>query len=203
VSSRTEGRVRGSERTPLTRDLLFRRALAIIDAEGLSALTMRRLAADLGVEAASLYHHVPNKQAVLDGAVSVMREAMVFDEPLPTDWRDIMEMVFLRYLDLLTAHPHLLPLATHRVDTDAVDGLGYLVTLGMPPDEAVALWQSILAFVVGYATLATGTISGTVDHLPEELGTRMTHWDRDTARRGLRAILSSYDPAMPEPGNQR
>ena len=64
-------------RTPVTKDLLFRRALAIVDAEGLSALTMRRLAADLGVEAASLYHHVPNKQAVLDGAVSVMREDMV------------------------------------------------------------------------------------------------------------------------------
>ncbi len=195
----TEEHARGSDRPPVTRDLLFRRALQIIDTEGLAALTMRRLAADLGVEAASLYHHVPNKQAVLDGAVSVMREAMVFDGPLPTDWRDIMEMVFLRYLDLLTAHPHMLPLATRRVETDPVDGLGYLVALGMPPDEAVALWQSILAFVVGFATLATDTIPGSVDQPPEGLGTKLTHWDRATARRGLRAILVNYEPANPAP----
>lgn len=155
---------------------------------------MRRLAADVGVEAASLYHHVANKQAVLDGAVSVMREGMTFDEPLPTDWRDIMEMVFLRYLDLLTAHPHLLPLATRRVETDPVDGLGYLVALGMTPDDAVEVWQSILAFVVGFATLASDTIPGSIDHLPDALATRMTHWDRDTARRALRAILASYHP---------
>ena len=155
---------------------------------------MRRLAADVGVEAASLYHHVPSKQAVLDGAVSVMREAMVFDEPLPTEWRDLMELVFLRYLDLLTAHPHMLPLATRRVETDPVDGLGYLVSLGVPPDEAVALWQSILAFTVGFATLATDTAAGTVDHLPEGLATRMTHWERATARRALQAILASYHP---------
>ena len=160
---------------------------------------MRRLAADVGVEAASLYHHVPNKQAVLDGAVSVMRETMVFDESLPTDWRDIMELVFLRYLDLLTAHPHMLPLATRRVDTDPVDGLGYLMTLGMPHDQAVALWQSILAFVVGFATLATETIAESVDRLPEGLATRMTHWDRATARRALQAILASYHPVAPEP----
>ena len=149
--------VRNRDRAPVTRDLIFRRALDIIDTEGLEALTMRRLAADLGVEAASLYHHVPSKQALLDGAVSVMRESMVFGDPLPNDWREIMAMVFLRYLDVLTAHPHMLPLATRRVDSDHVDGLAYLVTLGIAEADAVALWQSLLAFVVGFAGLATST----------------------------------------------
>jgi AcrR family transcriptional regulator len=39
----------------------------LADAEGISAITMRRLAADLGVEAMSLYYHVPGKQGLLDG----------------------------------------------------------------------------------------------------------------------------------------
>ena len=184
---------RSAARVPVTRDLLFRRALAIIDAEGLAALTMRRLAADVGVEAASLYHHVSNKQAVLDGAVAVMREGMVFDEPVPTGWREIMEMVFLRYLNLLTAHPNMLPLAARHVETDPVEGLTYLVATGLTEDDAVAVWQSILALVVGFATLATDTIIGDVDHLPASLATRMNRWHRDTARHALRALLDAYD----------
>ena len=188
---------RSASRVPVTRDLLFRRALAIIDAEGLAALTMRRLAADVGVEAASLYHHVSNKQAVLDGAVAVMREGMVFDEPVPTGWREIMEMVFLRYLDLLTAHPNMLPLAARHVETDPVEGLTYLVATGLTEDDAVAVWQSILAFAVGFATLATETIIGDVDHLPAGLATRMNRWHRDTARHALRALLDAYDIKPP------
>ncbi len=184
----------GTERAPVTRDLLFRRALAIVDADGLDALTMRRLAADLGVEAASLYHHVPNKQAVLDGAVSVLREGMVFEEPIPTDWRDIMEMVFLRYLDLLIAHPNMLPLATRRVESGQPEGLPYLVASGLSEDDAVALWQSILALVVGFATLASGTTAADLDHLPRGLAKRMTRWRRETARDALRALLACHGP---------
>jgi AcrR family transcriptional regulator len=50
----------------LSRNLIRDQALAIIDEEGLASLTMRRLAARLGVQAASLYAHFPNKEAVLD-----------------------------------------------------------------------------------------------------------------------------------------
>jgi AcrR family transcriptional regulator len=184
-------------RVPVTKDLLFRRALAIIDAEGLTALTMRRLAADVGVEAASLYHHVPSKQAVLDGAVSVMREAMVFDQPLPTGWREIMELVFLRYLDVLTAHPNMLPLAARHVETDPAEGLLFLLDTGLTEDHAVAVWQSIIAFVLGYATFASQALTADVDHLPTGLATRMARWDRRTAQHALRALLGTYDLAPP------
>ena len=46
---------------------LLAAAMDLADAEGISAITMRRLAADLGVEAMSLYHHVPGKERLLDG----------------------------------------------------------------------------------------------------------------------------------------
>ncbi|MGB7962047.1 MAG: TetR family transcriptional regulator [Propionicimonas sp.] len=54
-------------RTPLSRDRVLAAAMKLVDAEGIPALTMRRLAADLGVEAMSLYHHVPGKERLLDG----------------------------------------------------------------------------------------------------------------------------------------
>ena len=54
-------------RTPLSRTRVLAAAMELADAEGISAITMRRLAADLGVEAMSLYHHVPGKERLLDG----------------------------------------------------------------------------------------------------------------------------------------
>ena len=54
-------------RLPVSRERALDVAIAIADAEGLEALTMRRLAKELKVEAMSLYHHVANKDAILDG----------------------------------------------------------------------------------------------------------------------------------------
>lgn len=59
-------------RTPLSRGRVLRAAVGLADREGLEALTMRRLAQELDVEAMSLYHHVANKEAVLDGIVEVV-----------------------------------------------------------------------------------------------------------------------------------
>lgn len=73
MSSTTE---RSTERrTPLTRDRVLRTAVELADAGGIDALTIRRLAEQLGVEPMSLYYHVANKEAILDGIVEV-----VFDE---------------------------------------------------------------------------------------------------------------------------
>ncbi|MBW8485948.1 TetR/AcrR family transcriptional regulator [Actinomadura parmotrematis] len=59
-------------RVPLSRRRVLRAAVAIADRDGLGALTMRRLAQELGVEAMSLYHHVASKEAVLDGVAELV-----------------------------------------------------------------------------------------------------------------------------------
>jgi AcrR family transcriptional regulator len=64
-------RPRLAERSPLTRDRVLAAALELADRDGLPALTMRRLADDLGVEAMSIYYHLPSKEAILDGLVEV------------------------------------------------------------------------------------------------------------------------------------
>ena len=56
----------------LSRERICDRAVALADAGGLAGLSMRALAADLGVEAMSLYHHVPNKEALLDAMVDAV-----------------------------------------------------------------------------------------------------------------------------------
>lgn len=81
-----------SVRMPLSRQRVLAAAMDLADAQGISAITMRRLAADLGVEAMSLYYHVPGKEGLLDGlaeAVLVEINAAVVarvrpDDPWPT-----------------------------------------------------------------------------------------------------------------------
>ncbi|WP_448809003.1 TetR/AcrR family transcriptional regulator C-terminal domain-containing protein [Agromyces bauzanensis] len=59
-------------RAPLTRDRVLRTAVELADTAGIDALTIRRLASELGVEAMSLYYHVANKEAILDGVVDLV-----------------------------------------------------------------------------------------------------------------------------------
>jgi AcrR family transcriptional regulator len=79
-------RKKTTPRAPLSRERALRVAIEVADAGGLKELTMRRLAEELGVEAMSLYHHIPNKSAILDGMVD-----LVFSEiELPSsagDWK--------------------------------------------------------------------------------------------------------------------
>jgi AcrR family transcriptional regulator len=65
---------RTAQRSPLTRERVLRTAMDLADRDGLDALTMRALADELGVEAMSLYYHLPNKSAILDGVVEVAFE---------------------------------------------------------------------------------------------------------------------------------
>ena len=63
---------RKPSRQSLSRDLVLETAVTLTDHEGLAALSMRRLGQELGVEAMSLYHHVANKEALLDGMVDAV-----------------------------------------------------------------------------------------------------------------------------------
>ena len=64
-----------ARRPGLTRSAVVATAVALADEDGLPAVSMRAIAGRLGVEAMSLYHHVPNKDALLDAMVD-----LVFDE---------------------------------------------------------------------------------------------------------------------------
>jgi AcrR family transcriptional regulator len=89
-------------------------AVALVDAEGLDALTMRRLAQDLGVEAMSLYHHVRNKEALLAGVVEVLFEELheavgpvVPDAIAARGWRTVLRERLLRAREVMLRHPWL------------------------------------------------------------------------------------------------
>jgi AcrR family transcriptional regulator len=100
-------------RIPLTRQRALTTAIALADAEGIAALTMRRLASELGVEAMSLYHHVANKDDILDGMID-----LVFGEiELPSerdDWSTAMRRRAASVRSTLTRHPWAIGLMESR-----------------------------------------------------------------------------------------
>src|SRR5205809_6978122 len=91
-------------RIPLSRQRVLRAAVALADRGGVGSLSMRRLAQELGVEAMSLYHHVANKDDILDGIVDV-----VFSEidlpPGDADWRAAMRQRAVSARQALRRHP--------------------------------------------------------------------------------------------------
>jgi AcrR family transcriptional regulator len=98
----------GAVRTPLSRERVFAAAMELVDAEGIPALTMRRLAAVLGVEAMSLYHHVPGKERLLDGlaeAILVEVNAAVAERVRVDDgWRAALRSRCLAARDVMVRH---------------------------------------------------------------------------------------------------
>ncbi|MFO0547796.1 MAG: TetR/AcrR family transcriptional regulator [Polyangiaceae bacterium] len=102
-----------ADREPVTRERALRVAMGLADAEGIAELTMRRLADALGVEAMSLYHHVPNKDAILDGMIDI-----VFSEiELPrrdVDWQTALRGRIASVRAVLLRHPWAIRLMESR-----------------------------------------------------------------------------------------
>ena len=153
---------------------------------------MHHLADAVGVEAMSLYHHVPSKAVLLDWTVDRIRSEMRLPEPGPDDWADALAAVFIEYRRVLTAHPNLLPLSARRTDRAGTSGLQYLIDHGIPPDDAVELYQSLVAFTVGYSLLSSPLVETAWAGLPEELAERLRDWREDTFRRTLRIVMDGY-----------
>jgi len=140
----------------LTRERIVRAALDIVDREGLSALSMRRLGAELGVDPMATYYHIPSKDALLDAIVeAVMAEIdLAGDEPSASPEDRIMYAA-RSYRDVLMAHANALPLVLSRGPStpEAMRPvellIGILRDAGLPPAQAVAGMNAIAATVRG------------------------------------------------------
>ena len=99
-------------RPPLSSGAIADAALALVDQEGLGALSMRRVAAALGVEAMALYHHFSNKEALVK---AVLERGTPGSLPALTgQWRPALHALLRTVYEQLSAHPVLLPLRWER-----------------------------------------------------------------------------------------
>src|SRR5690242_13042855 len=92
-------------RIPLSRDRILRAALDLADRDGFEACTMRRLGAQLGVEAMSLYRYVTNKEDLLSGLVDLVFAEVELEEPGTTEWRAAMRARAHSHRAAMRRHP--------------------------------------------------------------------------------------------------
>lgn len=100
-------------RTRLSRDRVLAAAVALADREGAQALTVRRLAEDLSVHPTSLYNHLPNKGAILDGVVELLFEEVEVP-PRDGSWQDWVRALAGSLRALARAHPGSFMVLTRR-----------------------------------------------------------------------------------------
>ncbi len=196
--------------TPLlSREIIRDTALSFIDEHGLQALSMRRLADALGVQAASLYSHYSTKEAVLDEVANlVVRE--VDTTGFEHGWREGLLRWARSYHAALAAHPHAVPLiasGTQRREeflamANAVHG--GLVGSGWAPRRATEISGAVKYLVIGAAS--TPFASGFADdvqvyldrypHLTQahRLKADAARIDHDSFELGLRALVAGLEP---------
>lgn len=143
-------------RQPLSRRRVLEEAVRFTDREGLEALTMRRLGSELGVEAMSLYNHVPNKSALLDGMVEVLLGELEVPPPAH-DWEERIKEGYRAFRRLAHEHPNVFPLLVNR-PPDTMDGawlveelLRTLRLAGLDRETALHAFRALSSYAFGYA----------------------------------------------------
>jgi AcrR family transcriptional regulator len=93
-----------TKRTPLSKDRVLRAAMALADDGGIKAVSMRKIAQELGVEAMSLYNHVASKDEIIDGIVDLVATGIDL-APDAADWKAAMRRRAISAHEQLLEHP--------------------------------------------------------------------------------------------------
>ncbi len=161
------GKQRQPSAAPLDREKIVSAALAIVDREGLEALSMRRLGAELGVDPMAVYYYLPNKQALFDAIVEAVMSSIdlgVDDPSRPAEERILNAAG--AYRRVLLAHANALPIllgrgpATPAAMRPVELLVGILRDAGLPPAKALAGMNVIAATVRGAVGIGALGVSG-------------------------------------------
>ena len=156
-SPKLGGRPRAGQEA-LSRGRILDAALRLVDEEGMRALSMRRLGAELGVNPMSIYHHLPGKGAVISGLVELVFSGMRVRYSDGSPWQDQVRAWAETYRDLVRSHPNLVLeiVSSAAAVTEAVllvnePLYAALDEAGLPPAEVVVVADSVVDFVHGFA----------------------------------------------------
>ncbi|QPP09611.1 TetR/AcrR family transcriptional regulator [Streptomyces bathyalis] len=198
----------------LNRERIVACALALVDAEGLQAVSTRRLAAELGVSGPSLYNHFRNKDEILDAAadtVCAQVEVSMFADG--TDWREALVQWARSYRAALNAHPNIVPFLAQGPGrrpsqlrmADAV--FGAMTAAGWTNAQATHIGALMRYFVAGSAlgSFARGFVGdaslyeGDYPHLDQAhlLARHQQQVDDGAFETGLRAIVDGLAAGFP------
>ena len=141
----------------LTRQRIVEVASALVDAEGLEAVSVRRLATELGVQGPSLYNHFATKAEILDAVADAVIAQVDLSAFASHDWREALRLWAHSYHAVLSAHPNIVPVLAHgpgrRPAALAMADVVYgaLVQAGWSPARATHIGALMRYLVTGSA----------------------------------------------------
>lgn len=147
-------------------------ALLLIEKEGLEGLSMRKLAAQLNIEAASLYNHIANKAELLD----MIQEHLYSQIPgsfSVKNWKNHLEELAMATRRGLLQIPKVVtlfatrPTITHSSLKQVEITLGVLIKAGFKLSEVMAIYRNIHVFVLGHVLAEVGYTPGENNHQHE------------------------------------
>jgi AcrR family transcriptional regulator len=127
-------------RPALSRREVLTAALRLIDADGVEALSMRRLGKALDRDPMRLYRFAVSKDALLDGVVELVLEELVVPEVVGGDWQDVLRRTAHDFRGLALAHPNVVPLLVTR---------SLATPLGLRPAGTLRPLESLLELFIG------------------------------------------------------
>ena len=178
---------KSSPREPLSRARVVEHTLATASAHGLEAVTIRRLATDLGVTPMALYWHFATKDDLLASAADRLLDAVVLPERT-ADWGEDLRALINALVTATRPHPQVAPLVTrqflvHPVGLDLSErALADLDRAGFDPDQASALAVQVLRSTIAMVTAEQVVVNGRTDE------------ERAEALRAKRARLATLPP---------
>jgi len=187
----------------LTRDAILDAAIDVLDEHGLDGLSMRRLGAMLGVEAMSIYNHIPSKAELLDG---IHERILLSLDPPPhaRSWQSFVRHQALALHRALHTHPNAIPLfATRPAATPAAIKqldryLQVLLGAGFKPVDALSIVQLVAQLVVGHAMWSSSVEVMVIDEPPpphvKQVERALQKWNADRELElGIDALLHGFE----------
>jgi AcrR family transcriptional regulator len=143
----------------LSRHAVVQAAVAIADAEGIAAVSIRRVAARLGARPMSLYTYIASKDDLLDLMIDEVVGDVLVPEPLPEDWRDALTEIARRSHDGFVAHSWALAAFGNRVRTrvgpnvqrHAEQSFAALAVLDLSHKDARSVLEIVDDYTIGHA----------------------------------------------------
>lgn len=195
---------RRAPRNTLSRERVIAAAMELADADGIAALTVRALATRLEVRPMSLYHHVANKDELLDALVEQVYAEMERPDPTAGDWRSELLRRGESMRAVLLRHPWAMWLLETRTAPERPATLGHaeavLATLlagGCPPGVAARAHVLLDSYVYGFV-LQELTMPSTDPHSEtgDELGAGLDAGRYPSLRAVMSAVVADDDYAF-------
>ncbi|MEV7403750.1 TetR/AcrR family transcriptional regulator C-terminal domain-containing protein [Streptomyces sp. NPDC091267] len=151
-------RPRRGRRPAFSREAITAAAVALADTEGIDAVTMRRVAAEVGAGVMSLYSYAPDKETLLDLMIDHVTGELPASAPLTGDWRTDLKAVGHLQRDHMLRHPWL-PAAVHSRRTLGPNSLAFLEhalaalrPIGLDGAARLEVFAQLTAFVAGHVS---------------------------------------------------